>query len=139
MTNLRLGIEEKTLENLCSDGNIKTYFLEIINSIGIEENIPSWEIPRAIFLESEPFSVINGLLTPSEKMKRLNIKNKYQEQFDLMYGEVKKTQYSLSVTDILNETLGIQSEENDVPLRDLGLDSVSAIQICSRVFVFYFS
>ena len=43
---------------------------------------------RAIMLCSEPFSVENGLLTPTFKLKRVALKNRFMESFVKLYSQL---------------------------------------------------
>lgn len=46
----------------------------------------SFEIPKAILVESQPFSVENELLTPTFKLKRAVAKGKYTKALQDLYG-----------------------------------------------------
>ena len=43
---------------------------------------------KAIVLWSEPFSVENGLLTPTFKLKRVALKNQFMESFVKLYSQL---------------------------------------------------
>ena len=43
---------------------------------------------KAIMLCSEPFSVENGLLTPTFKLKRVALKNRFMESFVKLYSQL---------------------------------------------------
>lgn len=44
---------------------------------------------REISLHTEMFSVQNGLLTPTLKAKRTDLRNHFREQIDLLYATIK--------------------------------------------------
>jgi long-chain acyl-CoA synthetase len=56
-----------------------------LHDIAKTEKLKPHEYIAAVHLETEAFSLENGLLTPSMKMKRITIKEKYQTQIDNMY------------------------------------------------------
>ena len=49
--------------------------------------LKGFEMVKKLHLDSIPWSPDNGLLTPTFKMKRVDLKKKYQAQIDAMYTE----------------------------------------------------
>lgn len=47
---------------------------------------PSYGIPRSVAIVREPFTVEDGLLTPTMKLKRPQISQRYKAQIDAMYA-----------------------------------------------------
>jgi len=47
-----------------------------------------FEIPRAVLLEPEPFTVENDLMTPTFKIKRHPVVQKYREKLTALYKEI---------------------------------------------------
>ena len=47
-----------------------------------------FEIPKAVLLESDPFTVENDMMTPTFKIKRHPLIQKYREQITAMYKEI---------------------------------------------------
>ena len=47
-----------------------------------------FEIPRAVLLESEPFTVENDLMTPTFKIKRHPVVQQYREKLTGLYNEI---------------------------------------------------
>jgi len=45
-----------------------------------------FEIPKAIYLESEPFTGANGLLTPTQKLKRMQARDRYSTIIQELYA-----------------------------------------------------
>uniref|UniRef100_A0A671R9B6 Arachidonate--CoA ligase n=1 Tax=Sinocyclocheilus anshuiensis TaxID=1608454 RepID=A0A671R9B6_9TELE len=70
-----------TLKDLMSD-------IDIIR-LGKEAGLKSFEQVRDIALHMEMFSVQNGLLTPTLKAKRTELRNHFREQIDQLYAKIK--------------------------------------------------
>lgn len=50
-------------------------------------NFPSYAQPRVLLLTTEPWSVENQLLTPTMKVKRQQIMERYADEVDALYGK----------------------------------------------------
>lgn len=73
---------------LCTNDDLKKLILEDITKTGKEGGLLSFEQAKAIKLHSEPFSVENGLLTPTFKLKRVALKNQFMETFVKLYSQL---------------------------------------------------
>ena len=72
------------------DPGFKAEVVDDMARVGTRHKLNSLEKPKEIFLTPEPFSVENGILTPTMKLKR-NIGTKaYQEQIEKMYSDLAK-------------------------------------------------
>jgi len=78
-----------TLEALCRDAAVKAKLLESLNATGKEGKLKGFEMVRAIHLEPEAFSIENGLLTPTFKLKRPQLLSKYKTEVESMYDAMK--------------------------------------------------
>lgn len=47
-----------------------------------------FEVPKAIYIESEPFSLENSMLTPTQKLKRAAARERYQTILDDLYRQL---------------------------------------------------
>lgn len=63
---------------------------EELNKTGKKGNLRGFERVKAVFLDPEQWSVDNGLMTPSFKLKRNQLQKHYQAEIDRMYAEAKK-------------------------------------------------
>jgi len=91
----KFGMENPTLEDICKSEDAKNFIMEQIKKMAKETKLHGFEIPAEICLISEPFTIENGLLTPTFKTKRNKAYLKYKEEIDNMYralGEYKEDQ-----------------------------------------------
>ena len=49
------------------------------------KSFPRYAVPRAVWSTLEPWSLKNGLMTPTLKLKRNNLQSHFQEQIDAIY------------------------------------------------------
>ncbi|KAK5997831.1 Acyl-CoA ligase [Cladobotryum mycophilum] len=68
---------------------VKQEFLKILDRIGRKQKFNSFERVRNVYLDIEPFTVDNELLTPSLKLKRPQTVRVFRAQIDQMYDELK--------------------------------------------------
>uniref|UniRef100_A0A4W6C0Y7 Long-chain-fatty-acid--CoA ligase n=1 Tax=Lates calcarifer TaxID=8187 RepID=A0A4W6C0Y7_LATCA len=82
------GIEGSYSE-LCNNKDVKKAILEDLLRLGKEAGLKSFEQVRDIALHPEMFSVQNGLLTPTLKAKRAELRSRFREQIDELYAKIK--------------------------------------------------
>lgn len=58
------------IKELCENSKFNEALLKDIEKSGKGGGLHKFELPRAIYLHPEPFSIENGLLTPTFKTKR---------------------------------------------------------------------
>ncbi|XP_058496329.1 long-chain-fatty-acid--CoA ligase 1a isoform X1 [Solea solea] len=80
---------EGSYSELCKMKEVKAAILEDLLRLGKEAGLKSFEQVRDITLHSEMFSVQNGLLTPTLKAKRAELRNRFREQIDELYAKIK--------------------------------------------------
>ncbi|TSN95701.1 Long-chain-fatty-acid--CoA ligase 1 [Bagarius yarrelli] len=74
---------------LCRSKEVKNAILEDLVRLGKEGGLKSFEQVRDIALTSEMFSVQNGLLTPTLKAKRTELRNHFKEHINQLYAKIK--------------------------------------------------
>ncbi|NXG43786.1 ACSL1 ligase, partial [Psilopogon haemacephalus] len=80
---------EGSHEELCRNKDVKKHILEDMVRIGKESGLKSFEQVKDIVLHTEMFSIENGLLTPTLKAKRPELRKYFQKQIDELYANAK--------------------------------------------------
>lgn len=128
----------------------------IIREISNQNRLESWEIPNKIFLEHEPFTIQNQLLTSTQKLRRKNLFEKYSslinqlfQNFDFDQLETKKKRPKIKgiifgfeqlpmLGKFLQEVLSFKDNENwminvqDMRFVSLGGDSLSGMKFIEK-------
>ncbi|THG01580.1 hypothetical protein TEA_029760 [Camellia sinensis var. sinensis] len=81
------GIKYEDLGQLCNDPRARAAVLADMDAIGSEAQLRGFEFAKAVTLVLEPFTVENGLLTPTFKVKRPQAK----EYFAKAITDIAKT------------------------------------------------
>lgn len=82
------GLAQATLIDMCKSDILKKAILEDIEELSQSGKLNRLETVRAIHLDSELFSVDNGLLTPTFKMKRKQLQEKYERVIESLYASM---------------------------------------------------
>ncbi len=92
-----LSMDHETLKEFVKLLDIKTRFEDILNdpatpliigkeiTLHLESQFAHYEIPKHYHIVAEPFSLENGLLTQTMKLKREKVVEKYQFEIDSLY------------------------------------------------------
>jgi long-chain acyl-CoA synthetase len=82
------SLAKASLSTICQSDKLKVFILKEIKRVAKESGLLGFEIPKAIHLESEPFSVDNELMTPTFKLKRPQARDKYEKRIEAMYASL---------------------------------------------------
>ncbi|XP_044486934.1 long chain acyl-CoA synthetase 6, peroxisomal-like [Mangifera indica] len=82
------GIKYKDLEQLCNDPRTKAAVLADMDATGREAQLRGFEFVKALTLVHEPFTLENGLLTPTFKIKRPQAKQYFAKAISDMYAQL---------------------------------------------------
>jgi long-chain acyl-CoA synthetase len=79
-------------EEICSDAQVRTAIMQDIVRLGSKgtNELKGFELPKAIHLEPELFSIDNGMLTPKFSIKRPIAKKKYAQTVKDLYATIKE-------------------------------------------------
>ena len=77
--------KDPTAPDILMDKDVRNAALRRVKAA--TAGFPNYGIPRNIRLLSEPWTIDNGLLTPTLKLKRQQIRQRYAEEIDELYGD----------------------------------------------------
>lgn len=82
------GIKYKDMEQLCSDPRARAAVLADLDAAGRDAQLRGFEFAKSVTLVPEPFTMENGLLTPTFKVKRPQAKTYFAKAISDMYAEL---------------------------------------------------
>ena len=83
------ALAKAAFSDICKNEKLKSIIVKDIMQIGKDSGLYGFEIPRSIHLVHELFSVENGLLTPTFKLKRQQARDKYEKEIERMYATIE--------------------------------------------------
>lgn len=78
-----------SFEELCRNKDINKAILDDLLKLGKEAGLKPFEQVKGIAVHPELFSIDNGLLTPTLKAKRPELRNYFRSQIDELYATIK--------------------------------------------------
>jgi len=79
-------------KEVCQNLKVVQIILEDMKKQGKLAKLKGFEFPKAIYVEPEPFSPENGLLTPTFKLKRPKVRDHYRKRIDILYNNLEQAQ-----------------------------------------------
>lgn len=130
-----------------SDAQARTRVLDDLARIACEGGLASYELPRDLIIEREPFSQENGLRSGIGKLVRPALIARYGADLDALYAAAEERRrdglraldaegsVAETVVRAAALTLGVLPEELDEDTRflDLGGDSLSALSLATTL------
>ena len=83
-----LCVQYESLGQLCNDPRARAAVLADLDALGREAQLRGFEFVKAVTLTVEPFTLENGLLTPTFKIKRPQAKEYFAQVISKMYSEL---------------------------------------------------
>ncbi|MFH4975008.1 hypothetical protein AB6A40_001717 [Gnathostoma spinigerum] len=80
-----LGLQNLTMNDLCANKKVKQMVMEDMLQVGRTAGLNKLEQVKDIILTSEPFSIKNGLLTPTLKNRRPYLRRHFAKDLKEMY------------------------------------------------------
>jgi long-chain acyl-CoA synthetase len=79
-------IEYDDYSEFIKSDQVKKHILNLLAEFKASSGLNSLEIPKTVYVHDEEFTVENGLLTPTFKLKRAEAKNYFLKEIKNMYG-----------------------------------------------------
>lgn len=86
------GIQYEDLRQLCNDPRARNAVLAEMDDVGREAQLRGFEFAKAVTLVPEQFTLENGLLTPTFKIKRSQAKEYFAKAIANMYAELSTSE-----------------------------------------------
>jgi fatty acid CoA ligase FadD9 len=135
--------QAQALEALGEDA-VKDLLREAIKQVAASAGLPACEVPRDFLVETEPFSIDNGLLTTVGKLRRPALKERYGARLEQLYADIAQGQADElralrqdgaaappldTIVRAVRATLGIPGAllKPEMSFQGLGGDSLSAL------------
>ncbi|KAL0984444.1 hypothetical protein UPYG_G00141630, partial [Umbra pygmaea] len=84
----KIGVKG-SMEELCRSQAVKKSILSDLVKLGRDAGLKSFEQVKDLYLHPEQFTIENGLLTPTLKAKRAELKALFQPQIDSLYAAMQ--------------------------------------------------
>jgi long-chain acyl-CoA synthetase len=93
------GISTSDRAALLADGDVQSMIeKEILGSL---EDLASYERPKKLALLSEEFTIENDMLTPSQKVKRKVVQDRFKHVIDAFYDDENEARAVFSAADLV--------------------------------------
>ncbi|KAK4121782.1 acetyl-CoA synthetase-like protein [Parathielavia appendiculata] len=80
--------DKEAVRQAANDPRVKSAFLKLLDQIGKKHKFNSFEKVKNCYLDIDPFTVENELLTPTLKLKRPQSARAFRKEIDRMYEEI---------------------------------------------------
>ena len=81
---------EGTYEQIAKSKEFEVALMEHLDATGKARGLKGFEFARGLYVETQPFSVENGLLTTTFKLKRNVARERYQAELSRLYKTVRR-------------------------------------------------
>jgi long-chain acyl-CoA synthetase len=78
-----------TMEQLCAEPALAAAVLQQMTKLGRADKLQGFEMVKAVHIHTELFSMENGLLTPTFKLKRQQARDRFRANIDTLYASLR--------------------------------------------------
>mmetsp|Transcript_7135 Transcript_7135/g.19363 ORF Transcript_7135/g.19363 Transcript_7135/m.19363 type:complete len:150 (-) Transcript_7135:911-1360(-) len=80
------ALAKASFADVCQNPQFQKTMMAEVQKACKDNKLYGFEIPKAIHVSAEPFSVENGLLTPTFKLKRQQARDMFSKEIEKMYA-----------------------------------------------------
>lgn len=85
-----IRLQSTSLSDLCQRRpEAAQLYVTALSETGRKEGLGGFEIPKAVWLCAQPFTVDNDILTPTMKLKRAHATKAFAPQIKELYAQIK--------------------------------------------------
>jgi len=89
------GLQVSSLSDACKQATLKKAIEDDMRKLAKQNGLHGFEQAKAIYLHDDLFTLENGLLTPTFKLKRPQAKKAFKEVIDTLYTQVPASKSKL--------------------------------------------
>ncbi|KAG0303281.1 hypothetical protein BGZ98_006818 [Dissophora globulifera] len=90
ITGLKVGVTDlEGIQKLCQEPAVRNAYLKELEKAGKAGGLRGFEFVKRVHLTTDAFTVENGMLTPTFKVRRPQVQAYYKEQVNAMYEDLK--------------------------------------------------
>lgn len=89
------SLAKAPFSEICKSDKLKSILIADIQKVGKANGLLGFEMPKSIHLSDMHFSVEDGLLTPTFKLKRPQAREKFEKEIEHMYAVMPKPKSKL--------------------------------------------
>lgn len=82
------ALAKAPFKEICRNPLLKKTIQADIVTLSKENKLNGFETVKAIYVESEPFSLENELMTPTFKLKRQQVRDRYEKEIENLYASL---------------------------------------------------
>ncbi|KAH0790644.1 AMP-binding enzyme family protein [Histomonas meleagridis] len=82
------SISDQQYVNACNSNELKNEVLRQLDVIAVTKNLPGYEKIRAVDCVPDEWTIANDLLTPTFKLKRKKLAEKYKDKIEELYNSI---------------------------------------------------
>lgn len=79
------------ISNLCQNPKVNALIIKELSKAGKAAELRGFEMIKRVYLSTDAFTIENGLLTPTLKVKRPQVQAHFAEQIKGMYADIHAT------------------------------------------------